>query len=209
MHHLAHHLAHPRAHPRAHNGAPRGRGFSLVEMLIVIAVIVVLLSLLITGLNIATRASQSANSRVLMQSIRQSIIRFRDDIGYYPPVLDGERLGIRELARRGKVWALNGIVAPGHGVRPWLRAALGSSHLITVHNRTAFPHPMHLHGHPVRVLARNGEATPYPVWRDTLLVGPREQVRFAFVADNPGRWLFHCHIPEHMDAGMLGVVEVG
>jgi len=123
--------------------------------------------------------------------------------------LAGKRLGIRELARRGKVWALNGIVAPGHGVRPWLRAALGSSHVITVHNRTAFPHPMHLHGHPLRVLAHDGEAMPYPVWRDTLLVSPREQVRFAFVADNPGRWLIHCHIPEHMEAGMLGVVEVG
>ena len=124
-------------------------------------------------------------------------------------VLGGERMEIRELARRGKVWALNGVLAAGNSVQPWLTARLGTTQVITVQNRTAFPHPMHLHGHPVRLLEHNDRAMPYPVWRDTLLLGPREQARFAFVADNPGRWLMHCHIPEHMDAGMLGVVEVG
>jgi len=124
-------------------------------------------------------------------------------------VLAGERLGIRELARRGKVWALNGIVAEGHAVEPWLRLATGSSHVIEVENRTAFPHPLHLHGHPVRIVSRDGVASPYPLWRDTVLVRPRERVELAFVADNPGRWMIHCHIPEHQEAGMMGVVEVG
>lgn len=124
-------------------------------------------------------------------------------------LLDGERLGIRELARRGKVWALNGVVAPGHHLEPWLHAELGSTHVITVHNRTAFPHPMHLHGHPVQVLSRNESASPFRQWRDTVLVWPRERVRVAFVADNPGSWMIHCHIPEHQEAGMMGVVQVG
>ncbi len=124
-------------------------------------------------------------------------------------VLAGERLGIRELARRGKVWAFNGIVAEGHAVAPWLRLATGTSHVIEVENRTAFPHPLHLHGHPVRIVSRDGVASPYPIWRDSVLIGPRERVELAFVADNPGRWMIHCHIPEHQEAGMMGVVEVG
>ena len=81
--------------------------------------------------------------------------------------------------------------------------------MINVENRTAFPHPLHLHGHPVRLLSRNGTALPYPVWRDTVLLAPRDRLQLAFVADNPGRWLMHCHIPEHMDAGMMAVLEVG
>jgi FtsP/CotA-like multicopper oxidase with cupredoxin domain len=124
-------------------------------------------------------------------------------------LLKGERMGIRELARQGKVWALNGVLAEGHHIEPWLVAGLGSSHVLTVENRSAFAHPMHLHGHPLRLLSRNGEPGPFPVWRDTVLLGPRDRARFAFVADNPGRWLFHCHIPAHMDAGLLGVVQVG
>jgi len=129
--------------------------------------------------------------------------------GLREALLEGRRLGIRELARRGKVWALNGVVAPGHGVEPFLRAAPGSTQVLRIENRTAFPHPMHLHGHPLRVLDVDGRPPPWPLWRDTVLLAPRRSMRVAFVADNPGSWLLHCHIPEHMDAGMLGVVEVG
>ncbi len=121
----------------------------------------------------------------------------------------GEHRGIRELARLGKVWAFNGVVAHGHAVEPWLSVATGTSHVLEVENRTAFPHPLHLHGHPVKVLARDGVASPFPVWRDSVLLMPRERVDLAFVADNPGLWMIHCHIPEHQEAGMMGVVRVG
>ncbi len=129
--------------------------------------------------------------------------------GLREALFHGERRGIRELARLGKVWALNGVVAADHAVEPWLRVATGSSHVLEVENRTAFPHPLHLHGHPVRVLARDGVPSPFALWRDSVLLMPRERVDLAFVADNPGRWMIHCHIPEHQEAGMMGVVEVG
>ena len=90
-----------------------------------------------------------------------------------------------------------------------MSAQLGSTHVLQIENRTAFAHPMHLHGHPVRILSRNGKPPQSPIWRDTVLVSPRERMEIAFVADNPGAWLLHCHIPEHMDAGMFGVVHVG
>ena len=45
-------------------------------------------------------------------------------------------------------------------------------------------------------------------WQDTVLMAPRERVEIAFVADNLGDWMFHCHILEHQAAGMMGVIRV-
>ena len=67
---------------------------------------------------------------------------------------------------------------------------------------------MHLHGHHFRVVARNGNPTRFREWQDTVLVMPREHVEIAFNADNPGEWLFHCHVLEHHAAGMSAVVRV-
>ena len=45
-------------------------------------------------------------------------------------------------------------------------------------------------------------------WRDTVLMAPRERIDIAFVADNPGDWMCHCHILEHMAGAMMAVVRV-
>jgi FtsP/CotA-like multicopper oxidase with cupredoxin domain len=58
-------------------------------------------------------------------------------------------------------------------------------------------------------MRRNGFATPHQEWRDTVLMSPREEIEIAFVADNPGNWMFHCHILEHHAGGMMSVVRVG
>ena len=65
-----------------------------------------------------------------------------------------------------------------------------------------------LHGHSFRVISRNGKPTRYREWQDTVLMAPRERVEIAFAADNPGDWMFHCHILEHQAAGMMGVIRV-
>jgi FtsP/CotA-like multicopper oxidase with cupredoxin domain len=49
---------------------------------------------------------------------------------------------------------------------------------------------------------------PHRPWLDTVLLAPDETVEIAFVADNPGDWLFHCHVLEHMQAGMAAVFRV-
>jgi len=69
----------------------RRRGFTLVEMLIVVAVIVILLGILIVGLNQATKRAQMTHTQTLMNSMNQALVRFKSDIGYYPPVLDDDR----------------------------------------------------------------------------------------------------------------------
>jgi len=67
---------------------------------------------------------------------------------------------------------------------------------------------MHLHGHSFRVIRRNGKATAYSEWRDTVLLDPQDTVDIAFVADNPGDWMLHCHILEHQEGGMMGIVRI-
>lgn len=73
----------------------------------------------------------------------------------------------------------------------------------TIINRSAVDHPMHLHGHHMLVLSRNGEQTTgSPWWSDTLDVAPGDVYEVAFLADNPGLWMDHCHNLVHAAAGM-------
>jgi len=123
-------------------------------------------------------------------------------------ILDGRTLDIRDLARQGKVWAMNGIVADRHVMAPLFTFQLGRTQVLAIRNDTAFPHPMHLHGHSFRLLSRNGRPVPGQPWLDTVLLEADDRVEVAFVADNPGDWLFHCHVLEHMQAGMSAVVRV-
>jgi FtsP/CotA-like multicopper oxidase with cupredoxin domain len=106
------------------------------------------------------------------------------------------------------IWLINGKAAEGHVLDLFLTLERGASHILAMTNATAFPHPMHLHGHSFRVIRRNGAPTVHREWQDTVLMAPRERVEIAFVADNPGDWMFHCHILEHQAAGMMGVVRV-
>ena len=69
----------------------RRRAFTLVEVLVVIAIIILLLSILVIGLNTATKTAQSANTRSLMHAISQGLVRFQDDVGYLPPILSEGR----------------------------------------------------------------------------------------------------------------------
>lgn len=59
------------------------------------------------------------------------------------------------------------------------------------------------------MLSRDARPTPHRDWRDTVLMAPRERVEIGFVADNPGDWMFHCHILQHQAAGMMAVLRVG
>ncbi len=124
-------------------------------------------------------------------------------------MMGGRMMGMRELAGQGRLWAINGSV-PDDVYRepPLLQGAGGTSHIIEMVNRTAFEHPIHLHGHTFRAISRNGREEPYRPFRDTVLLGVDETIEIAFVADNPGKWMFHCHVLEHQGSGMMGVVAV-
>jgi FtsP/CotA-like multicopper oxidase with cupredoxin domain len=122
--------------------------------------------------------------------------------------VDGRRMDMRGMMRRGLAWTINGVAASGHIHDPMVVLKRGSSHILQMQNDTAWWHPMHLHGHAFRVLSRNGDATRFREWQDTVLMAPRERVDVAFVADNPGDWMFHCHVLDHQAGGMMGTVRV-
>lgn len=113
-----------------------------------------------------------------------------------------------EQMREGNMWFINGKAEKAPIKEPLLTLPLGSSHIFEMENKTRWAHPIHFHGHSFRVIARNGQPTKYNEWQDTVMMAPEERVDIAFVADNPGDWMFHCHILEHQAAGMMGVVRV-
>jgi FtsP/CotA-like multicopper oxidase with cupredoxin domain len=130
------------------------------------------------------------------------------------PGAAGGRMGgmhsMMETMNSSSAWFINGVAADetSHVMKPMLTLARGKSHVIAMTNATAWHHPMHLHGHSFRVISRNGQPTRLREWQDTVLVSPREKVEIAFVADNPGDWMFHCHVLEHQAGGMMGVIRV-
>ncbi|MGE0004014.1 MAG: multicopper oxidase family protein [Parvibaculaceae bacterium] len=103
-------------------------------------------------------------------------------------------------------WAINKRSWPNDGHRnlppPLARLKPGKSYRFTLQNATPHPHPIHLHGHTFKVLSSTKQKLPVH-YADTVLVLPKERVEIAFVAA-PGRWMFHCHILEHLETGMMG-----
>ena len=69
-------------------------------------------------------------------------------------------------------------------------------------------HPIHLHGQRMLVLSRDGVPTKNLVWKDTALIPVGSTVDLLIDASNPGDWMLHCHIAEHLGAGMMMVVHV-
>ena len=67
----------------------------------------------------------------------------------------------------------------------------------------AMQHPIHIHGQRFRILAVNGVAPPVWAWKDTVLLPAGATVDVLVEFTNPGHWMLHCHIAEHMEAGMM------
>ena len=125
--------------------------------------------------------------------------------------IDGKPARINELMEKhGLAWTMNYSAQHEHALmhEPLLAFRQGQSVVLHLINETDFSHPMHLHGHFFKVLAVNGVKTRFQEWRDTVMMGPRESVDVAFVADNRGEWMFHCHILDHAAGGMMGTVIV-
>ncbi|MEO0383180.1 MAG: multicopper oxidase family protein [Pseudomonadota bacterium] len=108
----------------------------------------------------------------------------------------------------GQLWSFNGVANLTD--EPMFSASLGETIVIETVNNTRWVHAMHVHGHHFRVLSRSGaEVNDGQPWRDTFLIGAQQTTEIAFVADNPGRWLYHCHMLEHAAAGMNSWFQVG
>lgn len=118
----------------------------------------------------------------------------------------GGILSLRDLAQRhGMVWALNGVA--GMPEKPLFSVPRGRSVSVRIVNESRWPHAMHFHGHHFREMSPAGGGKPGP-WRDTILLERIETRTVSFVADNPGKWMIHCHMLEHQAGGMGTWFEV-
>lgn len=111
----------------------------------------------------------------------------------------------------GPAWAINGMSMTGDGMAgmpPLFTLDRGGTALLTMRNETAWWHPMHIHGFSLLMLTRNGAPVPNRQWQDTVLMAPKDTVECAFVADNPGDWMLHCHITDHQMTGLMTVFRV-
>ena len=90
-----------------------------------------------------------------------------------------------------------------------VKAPLGGTEIWQLENVVGMDHPFHLHGFEFQVLDRDGVPEPYRSWKDVVNVPKHQTVRIiVHYADYPGKWMFHCHILDHEDHGMMGILEV-
>ena len=86
---------------------------------------------------------------------------------------------------------------------------VGATEIWELENIVGMDHPFHLHGFQFQVLDRDGKPEPYRAWKDMLNIPKHSTARIIVRYDDyPGKWMFHCHILDHEDHGMMGVLEV-
>ncbi|MEZ0448513.1 multicopper oxidase family protein [Cellulomonas sp. ICMP 17802] len=129
------------------------------------------------------------------------------DVGFDPRAVDrrftyaiGRRPGFVD-GRPGLQWTINGHTYPDV---PMFVVSEGDVVRMTLRNTSGQAHPMHLHGHHLLVLSRDGTpSTGSPWWADSLELAAGQTYEVAFVADNPGVWMDHCHNLPHAQQGLV------
>ena len=90
-----------------------------------------------------------------------------------------------------------------------LHGRLGTTEIWEIQNVVGMDHPFHLHGFRFQVLDRDGVPEPFPSWMDLVNVPGHSSLRIVIRFDDfPGKWMYHCHILDHEDEGMMGVLEL-
>jgi FtsP/CotA-like multicopper oxidase with cupredoxin domain len=122
----------------------------------------------------------------------------------------GIHIGSLCLAKR-TFWAINKQAWPGMTHKdlgpPLAVLKSGRSYIFDLQNTTPNSHPIHIHGHTLEILSSSMPHVP-PHRADTVLLSPNERIQAGVVGGAPGKWMFHCHIIDHQEAGMMGYIEV-
>ena len=126
------------------------------------------------------------------------------------PVTKEFRLDARRGGSYGIEWTINNEAFAGHEHHgpPMLTLERGGWVRLRFVNASFRLHPIHLHGMFFRLLARNGTPVDEPFFRDTVLMHSKETIDIGLVPLDAGRWMMHCHILEHAEAGMMTLFEV-
>jgi len=104
----------------------------------------------------------------------------------------------------GQAWDINDKTCAD---RPIATLKKGGHYIFELRNLSQYQHPIHLHGLTFKVISSNRKRID-PWYTDTYLLGKNETARVALVADNPGVWMFHCHVIDHMETGLMAAIEV-
>ncbi len=122
------------------------------------------------------------------------------------PALPPEQASVRRRITMAMFFINGRLFDPG---RADARARLGDLELWQVENVGTMDHPFHLHTWYFQVIARNGRPEPFRAWRDMVNLKPGDRIDLLVpLADYPGRTVYHCHISEHGDKGMMAMLEV-
>jgi FtsP/CotA-like multicopper oxidase with cupredoxin domain len=130
------------------------------------------------------------------------------------PLVAYDLAGARDVTIRLTRNDQNGKFALGINGRPFggddhLMARIGETQLWTIVNDMDWAHPFHIHGFFYQVLDGAGRPREPLEWKDTADVPAKGSLRVAVrFDDRPGMWMFHCHILDHADAGMMGMLMV-
>jgi FtsP/CotA-like multicopper oxidase with cupredoxin domain len=91
---------------------------------------------------------------------------------------------------------------------PAMMAREGDVEIWSIRNDAEMDHPFHLHGMFFRVLDVDGQPPEHLGWKDTVNIPQKKTLRFAVRYGTPGKWMFHCHILEHAERGMMGELQL-
>ena len=99
-------------------------------------------------------------------------------------------------------FAINGVSFSMDRMDPLFRLKRGRRYRLRMRNATDDVHPMHLHRHSFMLTKLSGQQTA-GVMKDVVMVGKYQEAEVDFTADQPGLSLFHCHMQQHMDFGLM------
>lgn len=130
-----------------------------------------------------------------------------------PPKVSYDAEVLQVLGEFGGFYVINGKAFPATQA---IEAKIGQKILIRMANLGAMAHPMHMHGHPFKIVATDGYPVPSSavLTKDVLNIAPGERYDLLLELDNPGAWVFHCHILSHVQnkgvepGGMITVIKV-
>jgi FtsP/CotA-like multicopper oxidase with cupredoxin domain len=118
----------------------------------------------------------------------------------------GIEFGIEQTIDKNFYYTING--EPLDRIPP-LKAIVGETQVWTVTNTTPWSHPLHLHGFFFQVLDKDGKPRRPLRWKDTVSVPFKDSMKVVVrFEDRPGSWMYHCHILDHAEGGLMSVVQL-
>ncbi len=104
------------------------------------------------------------------------------------------------------LWTINGAAFSMESMTPMFKVHEGRRYRLKFRNGSDDLHPLHLHRHSFELVRVGGKPTS-GIIKDVVMLGGFQELEVDFVADNPGRTLFHCHQQLHMDFGFMALFE--